>query len=543
LDRSDLIPDLASVEIDEDKLTQVAKLAELGMSVAAVTHEIRQPLSALKIALQMAREKTGTDKELLKDLGDALDQAIRVEGLVDRTRTFLSPPRGKKPLNLSSVVAGAISMVRWQIEGRRRVEIEPVLEPEVQVVPIDKSLVEQLVSNLLVNARDALLQQGGGRIVVRVGEGPEGVDLVVADNGPGLDPRIADKVFAPFFTTKAAGSGTGLGLYIVKKVAAEHEASVSLMAKEELDDLGMGRLSTGFRVTFPAEPRSAAITSPPPRKRSAETSKPLARRALLVDDEKPILGLLSKLMGQEGYQVVAVSTGEEALNRLEAEEFSVLVTDKNLPGVSGVEVARFSRIARPFMPVLLITGYASEDSALEALAIGVSDYIVKPLDLEDFRSRLRKITGGDRSSRDTRPLKTIEKEGPDTRDGFSDDAGDGISVVLIEGDPQVRGLISDALGGIGCKVKSYADRSELSYTPEFNILIASPAELAEINDWFSPGADGVMGAIALMERGGVDKTIEAIHIGARGIIAPPFDESSVTFDFKRVISRLEREGR
>jgi len=529
--RRELLPDLSDVEIDEGKLMQVAKLAEVGMSVAAVTHELRQPLAALKIALQLAGEKAGSDDEMTKDLADALEQAIRMEMLLERTRSFLSPPCGKEPTDLSAVMANAAGLLRWQLERRRRVELQIEIDEAVPAISADASMLEQMIANLLFNARDAVSQQGGGRIVALVRRSGKVIEIVVADNGPGVDPRLADKIFTPFFTTKAADSGTGLGLYIARCVAADHGAELRLMTQAELSALGKGRLTTGFCACFPLAVDTATAPPPRPQARSAEAK---ARRVLLVDDEPAIVKLLGKLLATDGFEVVTAASGEEALERLEGEEFSLLVTDKNLPGLSGIEVARFARNIRPFMPVLLITGYASEDSALEALSLGVSDYVVKPLDVDDFRGRLAKVMGRENARDKVRAAAGSGTGKPPVR-GKPDPA---VPVLVFEAEEPLRRLIADTLTGLGCRVRAFPSDAGITEPPPFQSRIARPDLLRRRKDWFVDTRDGVLGAIAIMDRSGVDKTIEAIHLGARGVMAPPFDEGSVAFDFRRAVARL-----
>jgi signal transduction histidine kinase len=249
------LPEIAVASCDEQSLQQIGRLAELGLSVAATVHDLRQPLSTMKMALQMAREKVPDRAEAASDLDDALKQLARVEILVERTRNLFSPPQGVSSIDLTEVVAEVAAVLRWQPGFNGRVRFEATVQEDVPRILGDRPLLEQLVVNLINNARDAVEENGGGRVLLalRGAPGASGAELIVADDGVGIPPEVAARLFEPFVTTKAEGKGTGLGLYIVKCAADDHGAAVGVMSPDELAALRMGRLATGFRVVFPPE--------------------------------------------------------------------------------------------------------------------------------------------------------------------------------------------------------------------------------------------------------------------------------------------------
>lgn len=612
----EILNQLFNAELGDAKLLQIAKLTEAGLSVAAVVHEMRQPISALKIALQLLREKLPPEDEPRGYLGDALAQTARLEELVDRTREFMRTSEGRAKLPLEEVVDSAVSLIRWQLE-RHRIGIEVDVEESLPKILGDRNHLEQMLVNLLSNAKDAVMAGGGqGRVTVSLRRAADkGIALVVADSGAGIEPDVAEQIFQPFFTTKPAEQGTGLGLFIVKRVAAEHGAEVELLPKAKLAELGKG-LRTGFRVLF--QDRSRRETTRP----TAPTELPKregSRRALVVDDEEVILRLMSKLLDGEGFECTAVKSGESALDALERGWFDLLVTDKNLPGISGIEVARFARNAMPWMPILIVTGYASEESAREAAALGVADYVLKPIDVEDFRVRVDKVCRIGRGLGDARPsepppgseLTTVPPPDPDrttqpparrqsspptntrtsappaaresgrlsappplkdarssgvTRGGAAAESDEEsrdshrppprirpeeidirVAVLLVEPDEDVRGTVGGALSSLGCEVASFSnvDEARIHATKSgFEVLVANREILAEEREWFMEvGGKRTLGAIAIMDRAGVDKAIEAIHLGARGVLSPPFEAARVVFEFKRSVARLIAEHR
>ncbi len=527
------------VEIEEDKLMQVAKLAEVGMSVAAVAHEVRQPLSALKISLQMMRENAWDNEDLKKSLDDALQQSGRIEKLIERTRNFLMPSTGKKKIDLGEVVEGVMTVMEWHgntVSKRSKMDVK--INHGCSLITADQAMIEQLVSNLVINSREAVASSDRGRVLVVVDKAAEGrgVDLIVADNGEGIDSEIAQKMFEPFFTTKSASNGTGLGLYIVKRVAEDHGAAVQYLDRPQLQGLNIDNMTKGFKVTFPA---STSRTTTPPSYKRISSNPGAKKRALVVDDENSVLQILGKVLEQMEFKCVLCATGEDALVELEAGPFELLVTDKNLPGISGIEVAQVARNLYPVMPILVITGFASEESALEALSLGVADYVLKPLDLNDFRNSVDKIMAKEVRKKEM-PIAMAPPQ-PTRVPAERDDVA--VNVLLIEGNDGIRDLISDALLGLGCEVAAYTNLEEAlasigSYP--FEVVIARPEDLKSQGFRFTH-SPGVLGAIALMERGGLDKTIEAIHLGARGVLAAPYDEASVAFDFRHSVTQMRKE--
>jgi DNA-binding response OmpR family regulator len=533
------MPEASSIKVEETKLMHLANLAEVGMSVAAVAHEVRQPLSAAKISLQMMRENARDNGDLKKNLDDVLQQIGRIELLVDRTRSFLLPFTGKKKIDFGEVVEEALALMEWKENtGSRRVKTEIRIDSGCPLVTADRSMLEHLVSNLVNNARDAIASSSQGKVLVLVRKAAHGsgVELIVADNGEGIDSDIVQNIFEAFFTTKSASDGTGLGLYIVKRVAEDHGAQVQYLDGAQLEDLDINGMTTGFMVTFSVS--QARSTAPPPLMKLG-ARRIGKKRALVVDDEDAVLQILGKVLEQMEFKCVLCTTGEDALLEMEAGTFDLLVTDKNLPGISGIEISQVVRNLYPVLPILVITGYASEESALEALNLGVSDYVLKPLDLNDFRKTVEKIMAKEVEKREMPIAMAPLRPTPDLVE--KDDVA--VNVLLIEENDGIRDLIGDALLGLGCVIAACTNMEEaLGKIGSFSyeVIIARPGDLKGQGSRLID-APGVLGAIAIMNRGGLDRTIEAIHLGARGVIAEPYDEASVEHDFRRSVTRMRKE--
>lgn len=529
----------ASQDVDEERLTQIARLAELGLSLAATAHDLRQPLSALKMTLQILRDKAASSPEIREDLREALLQLGRVEALVERTRSLFSPSRGLHRVDVAALAKRIAAEAGWRPERAGGARLETAIDDGVPNIVGDAALLEQLVGNLLNNARDAIAHGGGERVLLAVRSGADRrcVEVVVADDGPGIPPEIAGKVFEPFFTTKGPGGGTGLGLYIVRRVVEDHGAAIALMSAGELRALDRGPLSTGFRIAFPSDGRTDAEAEEQAR-RSSTPPRPCTRRALVVEDEPTVRRLLSRVLEREGFECAQCGTGEEALEALGERRFDLVVADKNLPGVSGMEVVERARRQRPSIRAVIATGYPSEGSAAEAMALGADDYLLKPLDVDALRSRVRELFDGAGASPPDAP-GDAGLRGPA--------AAPGRRVFVADADMGARRAIESALRELGCDVETHAGGDGLDRAlgrSGCSVLVARPEVLRGQRGWLSAGGGcGARSALAIMGREGVEEAIEAIRCGARGIFAPPFSPGAVSETFARLLGHLEDEAR
>lgn len=330
-------------------------------------HELRQPLMALKAWLQLWQE----DPQRARSPEVLLAQVERLEQILgDYQRLLRDEPAPLEPLSLDAPVRAAELHFQRLARGAAA-KLEVALEPGLRVHG-NARLLEQLVLNLVSNARDALGPAGGRiRVATRAVEGR--AVLEVADWGPGLPPLVKARLFEAWNTGKP--QGTGLGLVVCRRIADAHGAQLELAPPESV---GLSPPpSTVFRLTFPAIGTGAPRAAPAAR-----------ARVLVVDDEHVIRVLFKELLGRD-CEVTLASTAEEALAALEGAPPALLLADKNLPGLSGLELAAKARAKVPGLKVLLMTGYPSLPSAQQAAELGLLDYLVKPFDdVREVRARV-----------------------------------------------------------------------------------------------------------------------------------------------------------
>lgn len=349
---------------------------------AEVLHELRQPLLGVKAHAQFLAEEVGA-RESLRAL---LLQVERMEQIIsDFTRLSSGRPAPQEPLSLAEPVRAAARSFALHPDAAR-LSLEVVVQQDARLMG-NVRLLEQLVLNLLNNARGAT--QGPGRVkVVLTREGPRPV-LYVADWGHGIPESMRERLFEPYATTRI--HGTGLGLAVCRRIAQEHQAQLELVPSSTLPE--QPPPSTVFRLLFPESATLAQAA--PPQGSTAPGASPAAaaprRRLLVVDDEQVIRDVLKDLMARE-CEVLEADTAERALELLRSGPVDVLVTDKNMPGLSGLELAAQARKQYPGLRVMLMTGYPSVETARQALELGARDYLLKPFDdIRQVRARLREL--------------------------------------------------------------------------------------------------------------------------------------------------------
>ncbi|MCK9522073.1 MAG: ATP-binding protein [Proteobacteria bacterium] len=239
-------------EDGEERLLEVARFAEQGMSAAAIIHEIRQPLTALSMALQMALDISQTCHPEMQDI---VKEAIRLSGraelLLERGRDFMTPHKERVEIQILDAVDRVMSMFHWHVRTVENISIRQHLPADLPHIFGDRGQIEQAIGNLLSNAIDALSNNGGGTIhVVARSTAQQRIEIIVADDGVGIPPDARAQVFAPFFSTKPRMQGTGLGLYLVRHMARAHGGDARLLTDEELQQLALGPLSTGILIAL-----------------------------------------------------------------------------------------------------------------------------------------------------------------------------------------------------------------------------------------------------------------------------------------------------
>jgi CheY-like chemotaxis protein len=268
---------------------------------------------------------------------------------------------------------------RWQEEPLSRgvtIEVHSTLDPVPRILG-DAPGLREVFTNLILNAVDAMPEGGALMVSTAVADGQ--VVATVSDTGVGIPASVRDRVFDPFFTTKGP-RGTGLGLPVSYGIVSRHGGRISVESVE-------GHGAT-FRLSFPPALDQRAVTV---REISARVASTASLRCLVVDDEPSVRTVLADILTAAGHEVVEAADGPDALARLRAERFDVVLTDLAMPRVSGWQVARFARQSVPGVRVFLVTGFGVELSVEERRANGVDAVLVKPLQIQDILDAVAEV--------------------------------------------------------------------------------------------------------------------------------------------------------
>jgi two-component system cell cycle sensor histidine kinase/response regulator CckA len=372
----------------EVRLRQAEKLEALGQLAGGVAHDFNNLLVAIRgygeLALgHLQRGEAGAAKEIEGAL-EAADRAASLTGqlLAFGRRQVLMP----EVLDLNAVVCRICGLLERLIGDG--VSLRTTLADEPVVVRADRGQLDQVITNLVLNGRDAM--PDGGVVTIRVAAadpepatgaaGPRRALLSVADEGSGIDPATAALIFEPFFTTKGE-QGTGLGLATVYGIVAQSGGHLEL-------DTAPGSGST-FTVYLPLSteqlPR-AEIAFPPTRIEGTE-------RILLVDDDPAVLTVVSSMLANRGYEIIGAAGGAEAIDRFEARDrpIELVISDLIMRGLDGRETTDRIRVMEPSTKVLFMSGYTEDATIRSGGLVAGTGFIQKPFSGDALAGRVREL--------------------------------------------------------------------------------------------------------------------------------------------------------
>ncbi|RYH27429.1 MAG: response regulator, partial [Alcaligenaceae bacterium] len=310
---------------------------------------------------------------LLRRMAPELEQSRQLQGIeravatgARLTRQLLAFAR-RQPLraeliNVAERIPELVGLVKASVGSGITVSCD--IEPNLPCVVADPAEFELAIINLAVNSRDAMPGGGELRLTAKAAsfEGKPAVQIEVADTGTGIPPEVAARVFEPFYTTKAVGHGTGLGLSQVYAFAQQAGGDAALRTA-----VGEG---TAVRITLPAAEGSRAEMLGSTQ--VDEIGAAVSARVLLVEDNADLAQPTAELLRNTGYVVEHAETGDEAIEVLKGSSFNVILSDVRMPGRhDGVALTRWVHQHRPGLGVVLMTGYTSELSHAESLGVPV----------------------------------------------------------------------------------------------------------------------------------------------------------------------------
>jgi two-component system cell cycle sensor histidine kinase/response regulator CckA len=391
-----IVEDVTERRALEKQLHQVRKFEAIGQLAGGIAHDFNNVIGAMMGWAELGSEQAPPDERLSEYFKKIRTQAGRAAGL---TRQLLAFARRQilepQDIQLNTVVSDVLSLLEKVIG--RDVEIRTALAPELAAVRADASQIEQVLMNLCLNARDAM--PSGGCLTIETrntnldddacrrtpGLSPgRHAELVVSDNGIGMDAQTREHIFEPFFTTKEPGKGTGLGLATVFGIIRQHGGFVSVDSEPNH--------GTTFRIYLPAVKSASDLGEPnfKPQEKAFSGGK---ETLLVADDHEGIREMVRSALEGCGYRVLLAVNGEEAIRMFEerSSEINLVVLDMVMPRVGGLDAAKRMRQIRPELPVIFTTGYSSENEALSRVIEAGGAVVEKPFDPRRLARRVREL--------------------------------------------------------------------------------------------------------------------------------------------------------
>ena len=387
------------------QLHQIAKLEIVGQLTGGVAHDFNNLLTPIMSALDYLRRKSNGDERATQRIGSALQAAERSRTLIQRLLAFARRQNLEaQPVDVAGLVDGMRDLIQRSLGVG--ISLKVTASVKLPAAKVDPNQLELAILNLCVNARDAMGENGSLTIDVRqadedaarppgLGEGAY-IRINVSDTGCGMDAATLKRAIEPFYTTKAPGQGTGLGLSMVDGLAAQSGGAFSLSSQ-----VGVGACAS---VWLPVSDVQAAPIAVSELVGERATT---AAKVLLVDDEEIVREATAAMLTDAGYTVMQAGSAAEALKIARGEsEPDIVVADYKMPGMSGVELAEALRATRPSIPFLLITGFANLTDADS----GGLPRLAKPFREVEIAARVAKLLEGATAAKSELRILVVEDE-------------------------------------------------------------------------------------------------------------------------------------
>lgn len=377
----------------EARLIQAQKMEAIGTLAGGIAHDFNNILMMIFTCAELAIQLIHDSGKALIYLKEVLNASQRASELVKQILAFSRMAETSyAPVDPVVIIKECLKMVRSIIPST--IEIRQDLAASGLIMS-DPTQINQIIMNLCTNAVHAMGEKGGvlevllNEVTMKASElaadneltpGPY-LKLTIRDTGKGIAPEIMDRIFEPYFTTKELGRGTGLGLSVIHGIMKSHKGAIVCTS--------IPHQGSTFDVFFP-------MIESAKTEEAAMEEKPIpggSERILFIDDEPVIAETTGSLLHSRGYRVVSKTDSAEALEifREDPRGFDLVITDMTMPGMTGEKLAREIIAIRNDIPIILVTGYNEHISEAKAKAIGIREFIIKPLKVRKLAEIIRKV--------------------------------------------------------------------------------------------------------------------------------------------------------
>ncbi|MDD5642578.1 MAG: PAS domain S-box protein [Syntrophales bacterium] len=383
----------------ENQLRQSQKLEAIGTLAGGIAHDFNNILAAIQGNVELSLlclENGAVPGEVKANLQEILQAGKRAQTAVRQILTFTrSIDQQKEQVQVRQILKEVLNLIRVSLPTT--IEVRTRINEERGTVLADPTQIHQVIMNLCTNAYQAMQKRGGVLEVsldcVEVDEDQAGVSsplapgsylqLVVRDNGQGMEPQVLERIFDPYFTTKKPGEGTGLGLAVVHGIVSRLGGAILVDSK-----LGEG---SSFQVYLPRLENDAAAKT-----EEEAPPTPGQERILYVEDEAQVAEVARRLLTHLGYEVTVLTNSRAALELFHSrpQEFDLVITDLTMPQMTGLDLAADFIKMRPELPIILCSGYSDTVSPDAARQLGIREFLVKPVTFANLARAIRRALDG-----------------------------------------------------------------------------------------------------------------------------------------------------
>ncbi|HRC86174.1 MAG TPA: ATP-binding protein, partial [Thermoanaerobaculia bacterium] len=394
----------SALRASEERLLRSQKLEAVGRLAGGVAHDINNYLAAITGHCELVRMREEPGSRTARKMDEVIQTALSASSLIKRLLAFSRrQPMQLEVVDLNRAIHRLEPMIRRLIG--EDIDLHLSLAGELWAVKIDPAQLEQVVVNLLVNAREAMPR--GGKVTVetanvpggppqpgsRRGPVPDSILLAVTDTGPGIPPEVQARIFEPFFTTKEESGSSGLGLATVYGIIEQHGGCLGVYSEP-----GYGAC---FKIYLP---RASEPATEQPKEAPREVMRRGDERILLVEDNAEFRTSAAELLVGLGYEVQTAANGNEALSLVNGAESlpGLLITDVVMPGMSGRELVDRLSAKGASLPVLYVSGYTDNVVLNHGVLEGEVEFLQKPFTALDLARKVRTVLDRQRNQRQAR---------------------------------------------------------------------------------------------------------------------------------------------
>ncbi len=387
------IDDISEKVHMEDLLLQRHKMESVGFLAGGIAHDFNNILHPILGHTEMLLDDVPEESPLREGLREIYSGSLRARDLVKQILTFSRQENSERiNLYMQTIIKEALKLIRSTIPTT--IDIKQDLQADCRPVNAAPTQIHQIIMNLTTNAYHSMKESGGklkvnlkeiehNKMDLNIPDLEPGVYalLTISDEGIGMDQDLTQKIFDPFFTTKEKSKGTGMGLAVVHGIVKQMGGTIQVYSTPNI--------GTEFKVYFPVIKDSLKDETI----QEKDAIQVGTENILLVDDEKVILKMGKKQLSRLGYDVSSYDSSIEALEvfRSDPAKFDIVITDKQMPGLTGDKLAVELLKIRPEIPILLCTGFSDAMSEEKAASLGIKGFLMKPILINDLALKIREV--------------------------------------------------------------------------------------------------------------------------------------------------------